>query len=550
MRILGVTHPLSLNSAACLFEHGRLIAFAEEERFIRFKHAPHVYPLNAIKYCFEQADIQPNQIDLTAIGFERPNAAHARLANADRYVAGSLSEEDWFGFSTSLSLINGDTQIKPFGQPWYGDHHLCHAASAAVCSGFPRTNFITLDAWGGKSSGILGIFDHHSGLKVLREIPANHSWGMFYELITEYLGFRCHSEEGKTMGLASMGHIDNKLLPDFCESELGLPDVKRYEAYLSKSSLAREGRDGLTESHRSMAATLQHYYEKSLVRISRWLVDRTGCRCFALAGGVALNCTGNGTLARQSFVDEIFIQPASHDAGTALGAAILAHREQSGKWPEAPAKHAYWGPGYSSEEIRSALDFARVPYEHCEPAQTAAQALAADQIVGWFQGRAEVGPRALGNRSILAHPGKFHNLDRVNLCVKRREPWRPLAPSVLQKHYHDIFDMNHESPFMLLAGQVRTHWRDRIPAVVHVDGSARPQTVTAETNPLYHDLISRFENITGLPVVLNTSFNHSDEPLVNSPDQAIATFFRTGMDTLVIGDFVIRKEATKIGWQT
>jgi carbamoyltransferase len=228
---------------------------------------------------------------------------------------------------------------------------------------------------------------------------------------------------------------------------------------------------------------------------------------------VALNCSGNGRLAQQEFVDQIFVQPASHDAGTALGAAILAHRKFTGKWPDFFFPHAYWGPSYSSDRIKAALDFARVSYDTCDPIATAAEALARNEIVGWYQGRTEVGPRALGCRSILAHPGIAQNLDRVNR-VKRREEWRPLAPSVLAERYQDIFELRQPSPFMLLAGQVRADWRDRLPAVVHVDGSARPQMVSAETNPAYYNVIKRFEQLTGLPAVLNTSFNHNDEPLV------------------------------------
>ena len=214
---------------------------------------------------------------------------------------------------------------------------------------------------------------------------------------------------------------------------------------------------------------------------------------------------------------------ASHDAGTALGSAILAHKEFSGTWPDIPFATAYWGQGYSSTCIQNALDFAGVSYESCDPQETAAQALARNEIVGWFQGRAEVGPRALGNRSILAHPGIAENLNRVNRDVKRREAWRPLAPSVLSEHYSEIFDIPHDSPFMLLAGQVRSGWRSRLPAVVHVDGSARPQAVSCKTSPVYHGLIRRFQQLTQPPVLLNTSFNHSDEPLVNSPEQALAT---------------------------
>ena len=541
MHILGITHPISLNPAACLLADGVLIAFAEEERFIRLKHAPHIQPTEAIRFCLDKAGLRPKEIDVTAIGFEQPTLRHAQNARAENYLAGVVSDANWFDFQTSLALIHGDTQMKTHGRRWYVDHHLCHAASAAIPSGFDRTNIITLDAWGGRASGLLGVFDRRGSLEPLMEIETHRSWGATYELITEYLGFRCHSGEGKTMGLAPYGRADGSLLPDFCEPELGLPDVKRYETYLAEHFTVRRDDEAPNDQHRDLAATLQSYYERSLLRIANWLLNRTGCGNFALAGGVALNCSGNGRLAGQAFVEKLFVQPASHDAGTALGAAVLAHKDMTGAWPEISFPHAYWGPSYSSDQIKAALDFARAPYRACDPAQTAAEALARNEIVGWYQGAAEIGPRALGNRSILAHPGIAENLERVNRHVKRRELWRPLAPSVLVERYHDVFDMRQPSPFMLLAGQVRPHWKSRLPAIVHVDGSARPQAVSIETNPLYHQLISHFQRLSGLPAVMNTSFNHSDEPLVNSPEHAIATFYRTGMQTLVIGDFMVRK---------
>ncbi|HEX3655351.1 MAG TPA: carbamoyltransferase C-terminal domain-containing protein [Pirellulales bacterium] len=541
MHILGVTHPISWNPAACLLADGVLIAFAEEERFIRLKHAPHVYPAEAIRFCLEKAGLSVDHIDITAVGFEQPTAQHARNANAESYVAGAVSDSAWFDFHTGLAHIYGDTQLKSYGQRLYVDHHLCHAASAAIPSGFARTNLISLDGWGGKASGWLGLFDRSGGLETLRLVEPRYSWGATYELITDYLGFRCHSGEGKTMGLAPYGRADGRLLPDFCEPELGLPDVYRYEAYMRQHFTRRRDDEELNDRHRDLAATVQHYYERSLLRIAEWLMERTGCRTFSLAGGVALNCSGNGRLARQQFVDDLFVQPASHDAGTALGAAILAHRQFAGAWPELSFPHAYWGPSYSSDEIKAALDFAKAPYQVCDPAKTAAEALARNEIVGWYQGATEIGPRALGNRSILAHPGRAENLQRINQHVKRRELWRPLAPSVLADRCHELFDVRQPTPFMLLAGQVRPHWQARLPAIVHVDGSARPQAVCAETNPVFYQLIWEFEQLTELPAVLNTSFNHSDEPLVNSPEHAIATFYRTGVETLVIGNYVVRK---------
>lgn len=542
MNILGITHPISWNPAACLLVDGDLIAFAEEERFVRLKHAPHIYPARAIEFCLDAAAMPPAQIDITAVGFERPGPSHFQAAKPERYLDKGLSDPQRFDFLTSLGLIHADAHMKTFGQRRYFDHHLCHAASATTPSGFESANVITLDGWGGQSSGLLGYFDATTGIRRLSDVEPYRSWGMTYELITDCLGFLCHSGEGKTMGLASYGRIDTDLLPDLCEPEFGLPDVQGYERYVSCHLERRKAKGPIEDWHRNLAATLQHYYERSLIRIARWLHRQTGNGRYVLAGGVALNCAANGKLSDCAFVHDIFVQPASHDGGTALGAAILAHHQANGAWPRAGFGHAYWGPSYTSRDVKAALDFARVRYEVCDGPATAAEALTRDEIVGWFQGAAEVGPRALGNRSILAHPGHASNLERVNRHVKRREAWRPLAPSVLAESYSDIFDSDHPSPFMLLATQVAASWRDRLPAIVHVDGSARPQAVCARVNPRFHRLISHFESRTQLPVVLNTSFNLNDEPLVNSPEHAIATFFRSGIETLVIGDYVVRKD--------
>ena len=541
MNILGITHPISLNPAACLISDGKLVAFAEEERFSRIKHAPHNHPVQAIKFCLDRAELQPAEVDITAIGFESPGNKQLRSVKLPEYLLDQLSLAERFEHRTAIALFHYDTLIEHHGDKQYFDHHLCHAASAAIPAGFDSANIITLDGWGGSASGFLGFFDQEQGIRKCADIDSFNSWGMLYELITDILGFQFHSGEGKTMGLASYGQVDQDLLPDFTDSALGLPDVKKYDDWVSRKITRRLPGEPLNSIHCNLAATLQHYYEKSLVRMARWLQDQSGYGRFVLAGGVALNCTGNGRLAEETFVDDLFIQPASHDAGTALGAAILAHHNAIGSWPDVPFSHAYWGPDFSNSQIKAALDFSGVPYTHCDPVEVASEALARNEVVGWFQGASETGPRALGNRSILANPGDADNLRRVNDEIKRRETWRPLAPSVLAERYHDIFDARLVSRHMLLAVNVKPCWRDRLPAIVHTDGSARPQAVYAKDNAIYHRLISRFEQITGLPALLNTSFNLNDEPMVNSPENALATFFRSGIQTLVLGEYLIRK---------
>lgn len=541
MIIIGTTHPISWNNAACLLIDGNLIAFAEEERFTRLKHAPRMYPQRAIEFCLRYAGLKPRDVNATALGFDKPWPGGVTTEKIAQYISGTLPASEISNLHVQIAHMSTDMEVQPYGARYHYDHHRAHAASAFAPSGFEEANVITLDGWGGRLSGLLGFQRRGQAMKLIDEIRPENSWGAMYSLITQQLGFRPHSAEGKTMGLAAYGVPDEQLLPDWCDETFGLPDVNRYQKYVWNTIAPRELHEALAEKHKNLAATVQYYYERSLLKIARHLFDRTSSRNFVLAGGVALNCTGNGKLAAQDFVDGLFIQPASHDAGTALGAAILAHEQLTGRSCVIDFDHAYWGPDYSDDEIRSVLRFAQVNYREVDPAEAAASAILQNKVIGWFQGRAEVGPRALGARSILANPIDGGNLDRVNLRVKRREPWRPLAPSVLEERFFDLFDMRVLSPFMLIAGGVKEDWRAKLPAVVHVDGSARPQAVSRKTNPLYHQLLTTLDIRAGLPAILNTSFNLDDEPLVNSPEHALATFFRSGLDALVIGRFMVEK---------
>ena len=542
MIILGTTHPISYNNAACLLIDGRLVAFAEEERFTRLKHAPRVYPRRAIEFCLDYAGVKPEDVNATAVGFDQPGLGELTNETIAQYLVGALPASAVSGLQVRAMHLSTDLEIETYGARHHYDHHRAHAASAFAPSGFEAANVISLDGWGGRLSGLLGFQRRGQPMELIYEIAPEKSWGTVYGLVTEQLGFRFHSGEGKTMGLAAYGIPDELLLPDWCEEMFGLPDSTRYQNHILNRIATRKPDQPLTKYHKNLAATLQHYYERSLLKIARHLFARTSSRNFVLAGGVALNCTGNGTLARQDFVDGLFIQPASHDAGTALGAAILAQEQITGRSCVIDFDHAFWGPDYSDDDIRSALCFAQANYREVNPAEAAASAILENKVVGWFQGRSEVGPRALGARSILANPADAGNRDRVNLRVKRREPWRPLAPSVLEERFFDLFDMRVLSPFMLIAGGVKNEWRAKLPAVVHVDGSARPQAVSQKTNPLYHQLLTTLNTRGGIPAVLNTSFNLDDEPLVNSPQHALATFFRSGLDALVMGNFMVEKK--------
>jgi carbamoyltransferase len=541
VKIIGTSHPISWNNAACLLIDGELIAFAEEERFTRVKHAPRAYPERAIEFCLRYAGLKPQDIDATAVGYEAPQFDRATAEGIEKYLAGQLRAGDVENVALQTAYINADLCIQPYGNLHHYDHHLAHVASAFAPSGFDEANVISLDGWGGRWAGLFGFQRRGESFQTLAEVPPLKSWGSVYQEVTRRIGFRPHSAEGKTMGLAAYGTADPELLPDWCDETFGLPDAARYFDYLASTIRRREPHEPLSTREKNLAATVQHYYERSLIRTARYLFARTGCRNFVLAGGVALNCTGNGKLAAQDFVDRIFIQPASHDGGTALGAAILAHEELTGRPCNVAFDHVYWGPDYSNDSIQAALRFANINYREVDPAEAAASAILKNETVGWFQGRAEVGPRALGARSILANPSDRDNLDRVNLRVKRREPWRPLAPSVLEERFFDVFDMRVLSPFMLMAGHMRGDWASKLPATVHVDGTARPHAVSQKTNAPFHRLLRILEKQAQMPATLNTSFNLDDEPLVNSPDHALATFFRSGLDTLVIGNFMVEK---------
>jgi carbamoyltransferase len=302
------------------------------------------------------------------------------------------------------------------------------------------------------------------------------------------------------------------------------------------------GEEPINGYHEHVAARLQFTLEQAVARMTEVMHERTGLRDVCFAGGVALNCSCNGKLVGLPHVDRLFVQPAASDAGTALGAAVQAHVERTGDRPGCTFDHAYWGPDYSNDEIEAALRQAKVSYSRPKDVEAkAAELIAAGKILAWFQGRAELGPRALGARSILADPRDPAMKDEVNRNAKFREPWRPFAPSILAEYAEEYFGTSHPSPFMILAFDARDEVRDKIPATLHVDGTGRPQTVDRSTNPRYWKLIEAFRERTGIPVVLNTSFNVDSEPIVCSPKDALRTFFSCGIDALAIGDFIVVK---------
>jgi carbamoyltransferase len=432
----------------------------------------------------------------------------------------------------------------------YVHHHLAHAISAYAYSGFEDTAVLVIDGRGAWEA--TSLWHARDGrLEHLWTIPWPNSLGLFYAQFTDFLGFTPYSDEWKVMGLAPYGE------PGINLREFLVPDDNPYRVasrlllgHHSAPLAAIESRLGprrlpeseIAAAHKNLAFAVQDACETAMLTLARVAVAQTGTRSLCLAGGVALNSKANGKILATGTVDRIFVQPAASDDGACLGSVLAPQLDSGGGLPIRKMRHAFLGPESSDKEIEAALLTYKIRHTRVsDPAATAAELLATGKIVGWFQGRMEFGPRALGGRSILADPRDPEMTAKVNNAVKFREWWRPFAPSLLAECAADYIESATDSPFMILTAQVRPDKRSVIPAVTHADGSARPQTVEREVNPLYWRLISEFGRRTGVPVVMNTSFNLRGEPIVNSPADAVRTFFSSGMDALFMGNFLVEK---------
>ena len=434
-------------------------------------------------------------------------------------------------------------------------HHMSHCASAYLLSGFKSASIISADAVGDHQQTTLLAEGENNSINLLNDYTMPHSLGYFYGLLTEYLGFRFANGEGKVMGLAPYGQPKydfseiircGNIIHENAPPQLWLNkeiygwagDQPKLESILGP---ARKRGEPITQRYMDIAATVQKKTEEAMYKLTEYLVERTNKPKLAIAGGVALNCCVNGVLLRSGLISEIFVQPSANDAGVALGSALLCALHYGDKidWK---MEHTYYGPEFSNNEIEAELKKHKLSYEqHDDIASIAGDLVSLGYIVSWFQGRMEVGPRALGNRSILADPRDPKMKDRLNHRVKHREPFRPFAPSMLAERASEYLIDAHPSPFMILAFKVKKEKREEIPAVVHVDGTTRPHTVERSVNEKYWSLIKAFEEKTEVPVVLNTSFNIRGEPIVCTPKDAIDTFLKTGIDYLAIGDFLIGK---------
>ena len=576
------------DSAACLLRDGDIIAAAQEERFTR-KKGDASFPRRSVAYCLGTAGISVG--DLAYVGFyDKPLLKFERiletyLGTAPRglrsfLLAGPLWIKDKLFTDRQLRQELGYK-----GEILYAEHHESHAASAFFPSPFEEAAFLTMDGVGEWATASFGI-GRGNDIEILKEIHWPDSLGLLYSAFTYYTGFKVNSGEYKVMGLAPYGepkYVDliYRELMDLKEDG-SFTLNQRYFNYLNGLTMTnrafdrlfggppREPETKLTQREMDLARSVQEVCEEVMLRMARTVHRETGVDRLCLAGGVALNCVGNGRLLREGPFKELWIQPAAGDAGGALGVAQLAwHRHRHEPRRITPGKDsmkgAYLGPSYTESEIEAYLRSVGATYrrlERQELLQTAARLLAEEKVVGWFNGRMEFGPRALGARSILGDPRSSRMQAQMNIKIKFREGFRPFAPSVLRERVNDYFELDVDSPYMLLVAPVRKErqipmdetadrlWgidklnvvRSDIPAVTHIDYSARIQTVSRETNPDYYDLIHEFECLTGCPVLVNTSFNVRGEPIVCSPADAYRCFMRTHLDYLALGPFLLEKE--------
>jgi carbamoyltransferase len=574
-----VTAILGLNayhgdSAAALVVDGELVAAAEEERFNRVKHCAG-FPAQAARWCLEDAGIGPEDLDHVAIGRDPKANLVPKLARTIRHGLSARYLRQRLENAARVRDVGAelaralDVDPKRLRATMHNvEHHRAHAASAFLVSPFEEAAVLTVDGFGDFASTMLAV-GRGNRIEVLDRVLFPHSLGILYTAVTQWLGFPKYGDEGKVMGLAPYGepaHLERMRelvrpsdglfeleLDYFTHHEEGVdmtwdegtPTIGRIysDRLVEAFGPAREPRSELTPLYEDVARSLQEALEEAYLHLVRSLQERTGLTNLCLAGGVALNAVANGRIRPETAFDGVYVQPAAGDSGTAVGAAFHVWHEELGGERGFVMDHAYTGPEYSDAEIDAALASGGVTAERVDDERLfaeVAERIAAGDVVGWFQGRMEFGPRALGNRSILADPRRPEMKDVLNERVKHREPFRPFAPSILAEAAGEWFEQDYTSPFMVLVYKTLADKRHVIPAVNHVDDTGRLQTVEQRVNPRYHGLIREFGRQTGVPVVLNTSFNEN-EPIVMTPADAVRTFLETRIDLLVLGNRVVRR---------
>ena len=557
------------DSSACLVRNGRVVAAAEEERFTRIKHAKRPVPFStwelpyhAIDYCLREADLALVEVDHVAYSLDPAllgaNGQRSIELPLEPSAAPCNGSSPWDALFLSY-VVNAPRQLAdgaphhlarrfagarfdgPFRWHFVG-HHLAHEASAFLAAPFERTAVLTLDGRGERATTTMGAF-RNGEYERIKQVDYPSSLGLLYEDITQHLGFLRSSDEYKVMALASFGKP--RYLADFREwVQVGAGDYTVAKADFAARFGARRKRGAPLEAHHyDVACSLQKCLEESVLELARWLREASGETNLAMAGGVALNCVMNAKLRDSGLFDNVWVQPAAGDAGTSLGAALWVDFLERDRVRDWTMDHAYYGPCFSDDEIEATLKWTRVPYRRsANIADDTAKLLADGKVIGWFQGRMEFGPRALGARSILASPLDAAMQARLNE-LKDREDFRPVAPVVLEEAFDEWFVANGSgsAPYMLFVYDVRPQQASRIPAVCHVDGSARVQTINHQHNARYYDTIRAFGERTGVPVLVNTSFNTRGEPVVCSPRDALESFWSTPLDALAIGDCLVEK---------
>ncbi len=594
MNILGISCYFH-DAAAALLKDGVLVAAAEEERFSRIKH-DYEFPENAIKFCLDYGGITSEDIDYVMF-FEKPFIKFERLLLCTMQTfprSLKLFREamiTWLGDKLWIKhLLEKKLNIPP-SKILFSEHHLSHAASSFYCSPFEEAAILTVDGVGEWTTAALGV-GRGTEINLLKEIRFPNSLGLLYSAFTAFLGFEVNEGEYKVMGMAPFGepkyvekiyelidvddsggfeldmdyfsfhYSSEKTFNKKFESLFGAPrdpdalfftDSSGYPTYFGDkpenyTELAKEN-----QYYADIAASIQVVTEQVMVKMAEYAYKQTGLNKLCMAGGVALNSVANRKILNETPFEEIYIHPAAGDGGCAVGAALYGYHGILGKPRGFVMEHAYWGQEHSNDEVRAFLETNDIPYEHLgddkKLIERTVDFLSDGKVIGWHQGRFEWGPRALGNRSILADPGRHDMKDIVNVKIKFREPFRPFAPSILAEKAHEYFvldnpEKHYPARFMLFVTDVVEDKKEKLPAITHVDGTGRLQTVQKQINPRYYDLISSFGEATGVPVLLNTSFNLKGEPIVNTPAEAFNSFMKSGMDVLVLGNHVVDK--TKI----
>lgn len=582
MNIIGYHH--GRDPSACLLQDGRVTAFVEEERLIRYKHATNVFPIRSIDACLRQAGLTLADIDCFAYGYDATRFGNGEMAafydrlnrryppdpGTRAWQLGNLSRTAHSSVQARLSheLLRRYGVHNPPPLRCH-PHHRSHATAAFQLSPFEEALVLIVDGSGEHQCTTVW---HGSGqeLELIDETELPHSLGWFYSAVTEYLGFESYDGEYKVMGLAAYGRPHARFREVLGEvlhpGERGFDYVVERD-YIHNGRHTYSGRftdklvaelglasrayvDPITPEHEDFAFEAQRALEEAVLRLLRHFREKTGLRKLTIGGGVGQNVKMNGRIRESGLFDEVFLFPIPSDSGTAVGAALGVHQEISGSVPRRELEHVYWGPCYTDDEIEAELRLCGVPYEKPDRIEErVADLLAGGRVVGWFQGRMEAGQRALGARSILADPRSVEVRDRVNAAIKYREYWRPFCPSMTLEDAGRFVVRPARAPLMIMSFAATDEAVRRIPGVVHADGTMRIQTVEPNSNPRFYGLIKSFESRTGIPVLLNTSFNIKGEPIVCSPRDALRTFWSTGLDALAIGSFLLIKHGRATGDQ-